>query len=135
MSHSRECAHRAKHQAPLYSPPPQHPSKLRRIFDIETNSELGQDQAGGGNPDGTDVDAGQHDTEQSIKATEASMLSWWRCPNDAGEEGDADEDEDGHDEYPSDSDVDIPERDAFEPDSGLSSWDQLGGGSVLHGLG
>jgi hypothetical protein len=39
MSRTRERAHRAKHQAPLYSPPPRVPSKLRRVFDVEPEPE------------------------------------------------------------------------------------------------
>ena len=140
MSRSRECAHRAKHQAPLYSPPPQHPSRLRRIFNMETESELGQEadsQAGGCNPDGIDVGAGRYDAKQSrdeIQATEASILDWWGSRRRSGEEeeddhnADEEELEDSPDGSLSDSDLEIPEWDAFEPHSGLSSWDQLGEG-------
>jgi hypothetical protein len=39
MSRTRERAHRAKHHAPLYSPPPRIPSKLRRIIDIDIDIE------------------------------------------------------------------------------------------------
>jgi hypothetical protein len=43
MSRTRERAHRIMHRAPLYSPPPRIPSKLRRVFNIEPEQEPDED--------------------------------------------------------------------------------------------
>jgi len=59
MSRTRERAHRAKHQAPLYSPPPRIPSKLRRVFDVQPDRQASEsNQLDENIPDGMEATRG-----------------------------------------------------------------------------
>ena len=142
MSRTRERAHRARHQAPLYSPPPRVPSRLRRVFDIDVESEQEADQASnqseGDNQDGkyrspfTDgLTLISHSVASAslnvIQAAQNSICARWNCSidpvdSDAGDEGTSDV----LAQAEGDTEEDVFDWDKFESGAGLSAWDKLG---------
>jgi hypothetical protein len=116
MSRSRERAHRVKHHAPLYSPPPRLPSKLRRVFDIEPE------------PDGENVDDqpfSDLEVATAIKRVEDAICDKWTCnPNLP----DCDEEESSSESAYVEDEDSLFDWEQFDAESGLSAWDQLGEG-------
>jgi hypothetical protein len=123
MSRARERAHRKKQQAPLYSPPPRIPSRLRRVFDIEEPDEH-ETEAGGSNViSGTGMDDCELDAP-AIQAVEDFICDKWSSNRTIGNS----DDEEDSDCSVSIKDDDPFDLESFEGESGLSAWDQLGDG-------
>jgi len=118
MSRSRERAHRVKHHAPLYSPPPRLPSKLRRVVDIEPEPADEDTQTVNDTSMDSEVAAINY-TEQIIREKWTYNLTLTDSDASDTESVDAD----GHD-----NDDSINWNKFEDTDFGLTAWDQLGEG-------
>ena len=131
MSRTRERAHRVIHRAPLYSPPPRVPSKLRRVFDVEPEQEPDDDIL-----DGMKVNSlffsnltslqGSSANLNVIHTAEDSICARWNSNINTP-------DSDAEDEENVDIPTHVEEEDGFDWDKfdsgdSLSAWDQLGEG-------
>ena len=112
ISRARELAHRKKQHAPLYSPPPRIPSRLRRVFDIDAETEDRSDERN------ACVHSSERDAPE-LRGMEDLMCNQWTAPAD-----DSDDGEEDNASIPDDED------DGFDWGMGstLSAWDQLGEG-------
>ena len=120
MPRSRERAHRVKHHAPLYSPPPRLPSKLRRVVDIEPESADEDTRA----VNDTSMDS----AVAAINCAEQNILDKWTY-NLPLTDSDADEPSDSESVDADHNNDESINWDKFEEtESGLSAWDQLGEG-------
>jgi hypothetical protein len=115
ISRARELAHRKKQHAPLYSPPPRIPSRLRHVFDIDAETEGPSDHD-------TNTLSHTHDAERDapdLRGVEDLICGQWTA-----HVGNSDDEEENHLSIPDDED------DVFNwgINSALSPWDQLGEG-------
>jgi hypothetical protein len=115
ISQARELAHRKKQHAPLYSPPPRIPSRLRRVFDVDAEDPA--DHA-----DDTNTLLHTHDAERNapnLRGVENLMCNQW-----AAHAGNSE------DEAENNSSIADDEDDIFDwgVNSALSAWEHLGEG-------
>jgi hypothetical protein len=142
MPRSRERAHRAKQQAPYYSPPPPIPSRLRRVFDIESEEESNEEATAPGADDqprdGRNVDdvnvslsSEQPEAEAALQEAQIAICEKWGsscCLAASDDEGSDDSGDSGTSEDGYGTDEEHLDWDEFGTGSGLSAWDQLGEG-------